>query len=173
MPAPTPQHPTGSLDSARRHADAADPKVASLVAEYLAEKQSTEASARPRLANQQRTRALLLTGLTVLCAAAWFAPYPTQAPHAPVDPRVERASGRVLLFLAAQSINHFRATSGRLPSSLAEAGVERNELTYEPRPDGSFVIETGSGPAAFSYHSYRPISSILGNAEAIIAQTGQ
>ncbi|MFN8667781.1 MAG: hypothetical protein U0164_11440 [Gemmatimonadaceae bacterium] len=148
-----------------------DPKVQSLVEEFLAEKRK-ELTEEASMQHRPRSRAAVIGTLAFLCAAAWLAPYPTTSHYTPPDPKVERASGRLMLFLAAQSVTHFRATQGRLPSTLREAGIDRYDIKYFPAAEGSFTLSTKVLDQTYTYDSSAPIQSILGQAEDVISQTG-
>lgn len=155
---------------APRPIERTDSKVQSLVAEYIQEKQRAEAE-ETRKMRRPINRHALSAILAVICLAAWFAPYP--APHTapPVDARVERASGRTALFLAAQTVVHYRVVQGRLPRNLPEAGIDGSLVKYFPGRDGSFVLQVSVRNHTLSYDSNLPVTSILQNAEEIIAET--
>ncbi len=155
---------------APRPVERADSTVQSLVTEYLQEKQRADA-AEAKKTRRPINRTALSAALAVVCLAAWFAPYPPPQTSPPVEAKVERASGRVALFLAAQSVVHFRVEQGRLPRSLSEAGVAGSMVKYFPRRDESFVLQVSVRSHTLSYDSNLPVSSILGNAEEIIAET--
>ena len=148
-----------------------DPKVQNLVAEFLAEKQKEQVE-EAKASSRGSSRYVLIGVLATLCALAWLAPYPAFSRYTPPDPKVERASGRMILFLAAQAVTHFRATQGRMPASLYEAGVERADIQYTPGAEGSFALSIRVDNQTYSYDSSAPIQSILGQAEEIISQTG-
>lgn len=148
-----------------------DSKVQSLVAEYVEEKRrAVEAETRKSRRPINRRAVTVLLG--IVCLAAWVAPFPPQPVSRPVEAKVERASARVALFLAAQSVVHFRMNAGRLPRSLSEAGIDGSAVKYFPRRDGSFLLQFSVRSHTLSYDSNLPASSILGNAEEIIAETG-
>jgi hypothetical protein len=156
---------------ARSPVERSDSKVQSLVAEYIQEKQ------RPAQAESKKTRRVIdrravTVILGIVCLASWVAPYPTQSLSRPVDARVERASARVALFLAAQAVVHFRVDAGRLPRTMSEAGIDGSAVKYFPGRDGSFVLQFIVRNHTLSYDSNLPATSILRNAEEIIAETG-
>lgn len=159
----------------QRHAPATterpDQKVNALVAEFLEEKKRAAADEKPGRRGPLNKH-LLTAALALVCVAAWVAPYPTSAATKPVDPKVERASARVSLFLTAQGVVHFRATQGRLPRTLTEAGIDGSAVRYYPGRDGSFVLQTSVRDHTLTYDSNLPAHSILGNAEQVIAETG-
>lgn len=153
-----------------RPTERSDSKVQSLVAEYIQEKQRSEAEEAKRTRRPVNRHAVSWV-LAVVCLAAWLAPYPAPKTTPPVDSKVERASGRVALFLAAQSVVHFRFAQGRLPRTLSEAGVDGSLVKFFPGRDGSFVLQVSVANHTLSYDSNLPASSILRNAEEIIAET--
>ncbi|MCC6928460.1 MAG: hypothetical protein IT359_05645 [Gemmatimonadaceae bacterium] len=148
-----------------------DAKVQSLVEEFLAEKRK-ELAEEATVQQRPRSRGAVIGTLALLCAAAWLAPYPSSSRYAPPDPKVTRASGRLILFLAAQSVTHFRVTQGRLPNSLFEAGVDRYDIRYIPGTEGSFTLSTKVLDQTYTFDSSAPIQSYLGQAEDVISATG-
>lgn len=148
-----------------------DPKVQALVAEFLQEKRR-EIEEEAKVTNKRSNRYLVVGALTFVCLAAWLAPYPSPSTYTRPDLKVELASGRMTLFLAAQSVTHFRATRGRLPITLVEAGVEGAKIVYNPGIEGSFTLSTHVRDQGITYDSSAPLQSILGQAEEVISQTG-
>lgn len=148
-----------------------DPKVQALVAEFLQEKRR-EIEEEAKVTKWRSARYLVVAGLSLVCLAAWLAPYPSPSAYLRPDPKVELASGRMTLFLAAQSVTHFRATRGRLPITLVEAGVEGAKIVYNPGTEGSFTLSTHVRDQGITYDSSAPLQSILGQAEEVISQTG-
>ena len=55
---------------------------------------------------------------------------------------------------------------------MSEAGIDGSAVKYFPRRDGSFLLQFSVRSHTLSYDSNLPASSILGNAEEIIAETG-
>jgi len=146
-------------------------KVDSLVAEFLEEKKRSADAEKPRRRgplNKHVVPALL----AIVCIASWLAPYPAGESTRPVEPKVERASARVSLFLAAQSVVYFRTKQGRLPRTLGEAGVNGSAVRYYRGRDGSFVLQAFVANHTLTYDSNLPAHSILGNAEQVIMETG-
>lgn len=148
-----------------------DPKVQALVAEFLQEKRR-EIEEEAKFTDKRSKRHLVVAALSFVCLAAWLAPYPSPSSYIRPDPKVELASGRMTLFLAAQSVTHFRATRGRLPITLVEAGVEGAKIVYTPGVEGSFTLSTHVRDQGITYDSSAPLHSILGQAEEVISQTG-
>ena len=148
-----------------------DAKVHALVNEFMEEQRRQEPPTRrgrdPKVMRQRITVALAL-----VCACAWLAPFPAAASFVPVDPKLERASARMSVFLAAQRVVFFRTAHARLPRTASEAGVSGSDIIYLPGHDGSFVLLTQVGHHTFSYDSTMPLRSILGNSEAIIERAG-
>ncbi len=155
---------------APRPIERTDSKVQSLVAEYIQQQQRAKAEESKKTRKPLNRQALSVV-LAIICLAAWVAPYPSPHSARPVDARVERASARVALFLAAQSVVHFRVTQGRLPRNLPEAGLDGSRVKYFPGRDGSFVLQVSVTNHTLSYDSNLPVTSILRNAEEIIAET--
>jgi hypothetical protein len=63
---------------------------------------------------------------------------------------------RVEAALAASRIRAFQAKHGRLPSSLAEAGVQANEMVYTRVSQDAFTLVNSSGTARITYQSSAP-----------------
>ncbi|MEO8334773.1 MAG: hypothetical protein ABI664_07365 [bacterium] len=92
-----------------------------------------QGSKHPPKAPRSKTPLIVLLSAALIGVVAWNAVVALR----PVDvfTREElRASARVTLALAAQSVGAFRTARGRLPSSLAELG-------YAPDDGVSYVIE--------------------------------
>lgn len=149
-----------------------------MVQEFMEEKQR-EASASAPTTSSQGMRHTLVAVLSIVCLAVWFAPYPSfasvedVAAQAVSRQELEGASARARLYLAARSVSHFRATKGRLPNSLAEAGVVRDSaIDYRQGPDSLFTLTSRTESLALTYDSRRPAESILGRSEELITKQG-
>lgn len=149
-----------------------------MVQEFMEEKQR-EASASAPTTSSPGMRHTLVAVLSVVCLAVWFAPYPSfasdedMAAQAASQRELESASARARLYLAARSVSHFRATQGRLPRTLAEAGVVRDSaIDYRQGPDSLFTLAARTDALALTYDSRRPAESILGGSEELIGKQG-
>ncbi|GMV11238.1 MAG: hypothetical protein ABS52_09105 [Gemmatimonadetes bacterium SCN 70-22] len=149
-----------------------------MVNEFMEEKRR-EVEASTPFAPSTGMRHTLVAILSVACLAVWFAPYPSFATGGPsVDElqrelQLEEASARAKLYLAANSVAHFRATQGRLPRTLSEAGVAQHAaIDYRPRTDSVFTLSTHVDSVTLMYDSRTPASSILGRSEELIAKRG-
>jgi hypothetical protein len=90
------------------------------------------------LRRKRLTRPLGLVLLLVILVYLSVTPPSWLIPAAPPAPTLaeQEASIRFAIYLQAQQLEHFRATRGRLPSSLAEAG--------QPLPDISYTVLAGT-----------------------------
>ena len=142
-----------------------------LVAEFMGEKQREVEELR-KASTPKATRHAFTAALAVLCAVAWFAPLP--APEAEPRPtaRVQRASARMSLFLAAQKVIQFSAQHGRLPKTLGEARVDGSTIVYLPGQIGSFLMSIHFGQDSLAYDSSQPLRALLGDAGTILETTG-
>lgn len=75
------------------------------------------------------------------------------------DAEARRADG-VLVFVATQAVQNFEATNGRLPVSLAEAGVEAPGLRFTPQGGGFTIVSEGS-EAPIRYDGAKPLDDFL------------
>ena len=149
----------------------ADPRASALVAAFLEEKRrDSPGDVGP--ASSGRGRAFILAAVAVICAAAWLVPYPTVDDGA-VDPRLESASARMNVFLAATKVQEFRVRHARLPASLAEAGVHDSVLEYSGHGDGSFTLRAPVAGGPIAYDSRQAPHSVLGGAVAIVEGRGR
>jgi hypothetical protein len=63
----------------------------------------------------------------------------------PLSPVETRRSEGVLVFVATQAVEGYRAEHGRFPSSLSEAGIDTPGLVYSVRPDGFSIASAAEG----------------------------
>lgn len=155
-----------------------DAAVQALVNEFMEEKRREAVASAPATARPEM-RQLLVIGLSVLCLAAWFAPYPSfeseteTAGQAARAQQLENASARVSLYFVARSVAHFRSTQGRLPRSLAEAGVGRDStIQYHMVSDSVFALAMPGSRGSLRYDSRQPVKELLKGSEQIIATRG-
>jgi len=57
------------------------------------------------------------------------------------------------IFMYASKIEQYRATNGRLPANLAEAGVSAGGLDYSVQGSSSFILYAEVGEEPISYNS--------------------
>ncbi|HEX4932108.1 MAG TPA: hypothetical protein VFV33_02950, partial [Gemmatimonadaceae bacterium] len=165
--APSSRSPTAAASSSV----ASDRKVDSLVAAFIEERQR-EMKASESPVSPRGARRVVVGLLALVCIAAWVAPYPSAVAPGADDPQLDQASARATIYLAARSVEHFRSSSGRLPRTLAEAGVERAGLSLSLEPNGTYTLRAPTGADELTYNSATPLHSFLGTSEDIIAQSG-
>lgn len=150
-----------------------------MVNEFMEEKRR-EAGAAAAAASPTGMRHALVAILSAVCLAVWFAPYPSFASDGASSAQqarereVERASATTRLYLAARSVSHFRATQGKLPRTLAEAGVVRDSaIDYRIATDTTFTLATRLDTTVVTYDSRQPADALLGRSAGIITKQGQ
>ena len=138
-----------------------------LIEEYEQTKRSEaerHSSEQTQALQRKKTTRMTILGLALALALvlafappAWILPAPQPRPTA-----AEReASIRFSIFLQAQQIEHFRASRGRLPATLEEAG--------QPLPGVAYLVNSGSTyqlrstqDQAISYSSTDSLYAFLG-----------
>lgn len=150
-----------------------------MVNEFMEEKRR-EAGAAAAAASPTGMRHALVAILSVVCLAVWFAPYPSFASDGKASAasarkrEIEGASATTRLYLAARSVSHFRATQGRLPRTLAEAGVARDSaIEYRIVMDTLFTLAARLDTTVVTYDSRQPAESLMGRSADIITRQGQ
>jgi len=94
------------------------------------------------------------------------------APATPESVAVREASLRISVANAAQHVEHFRQRTGRLPSTLAEAGAHESGLDYEPA-SSTYKLHADVGDVRISYDSNEPLSRFVGNSFTVISRRSQ
>lgn len=123
------------------------------------------ASSRPLLA--MCTAILLVVGgYLAIAQPSWvFAPRPT-----PESLAIKEASLRISMANAAQHVQRFRAQTGRLPRTLAEAGAREGELTYKELGATGYRIVGENGATTVTLSSEDSLATFLGSSFQIIAR---
>lgn len=154
MPAtpPTPQPPNGQPTRRQEMRDAVNQVLQKVADDRQA--QSAEKLAELKRAAARRRRSVLLLALAFIGLAAlvmvmlpvWRNPFP-----APAGAAAERDARAAIVF-ASKVIDTFRATRGRLPISLEEAGVALPGISYALRGvDGYELVAVVEGrPVTFT-----------------------
>lgn len=146
-------------------------KVGALVGEFLAEqkRQTLELQAIEARRGKKRRPALALT-LAALCAIVWVAP--SMLGNATVTQSPERleAGARMTLFLASERIRGHQRAHGRLPATLAEAGVDSTGLSYRARSAEVFELGTEVNGTRITYHSTMHTAAFLGSTLEILGR---
>jgi hypothetical protein len=109
---------------------------------------------------------LVAVGLaaTLLMQPAWLFP---RAPEEP--PAVREASLRVLMYVAIERVEQFRAEHGELPQTLLEAGSDTTGLSYTVGPSGYSLTGQNRG-VTVTYSSGTSPREFLGNSYQLIAR---
>jgi hypothetical protein len=116
--------------------------VTGLVSEFLHEKKQEEAEAA-KAAAPRRKRPIALAFMVVLCGAVWFAPVPPGMPDPFADVTATTpAVNRGLEMLSARVVD-FHRTKGRLPRTLAEAGITDSVMYVAGATTFSISMEVG------------------------------
>jgi hypothetical protein len=160
--------------------DAAAKKALLEAFDHVLKSQAEERDAARQAADARRraagSRILLVLAVTLLAFTGgyvyierpdWIFP----PPPAPQSAAVREASLRISVANAAQRIEHFRQRTGRLPSSLAEAGDHTPGLTYQP---GTTVYQQhiAVGGIRLSYESTHSLEKFVGNSFGVIVRRG-
>jgi hypothetical protein len=146
-------------------AESSGTKVDALVAQFMEERRAAEA--KVPAANPLTSRRNLAVVLSLICAAAWLAPYPAAPSRTEIAPALVDASARMNVFLAAQRVRVYESARHRLPSRLADAGVADTTLDYV-QDGGRFTITASLASVVVTYDSAAPADSLLRNAETVI-----
>ena len=144
-----------------------------LVAEY--EQTVKSAKAQHQVAHEESGRrrkvrraaslgiVLAITGYLAFKPPAWIQPEPVPAPTIE-----ERGAGdRFAIYLQAQRIEHYRITTGRLPSTMDEAGEPMPGLRYELLADGGYAL-TSERDQTIRYSSRDSLGSFLGGSMTLL-----
>ena len=100
---------------------------------------------------------LAVAGVLAFAPPAWILPAPPAAPTA-----AEReASARFAIFLQAQQIEQFRATRGRLPGTLEEAGQPVPGVVYLVNSGNTYQLRSVEDQA-IAYNSTDSLHAFLG-----------
>lgn len=100
---------------------------------------------------------------------AWF----LTPPPPPDPPAIAAASVRLTLAREASRVHQFQADSGRLPTSMAEAGSTVSGVEYQRLNDSGYVLKAVAGGEAVSLSSRDSLPLFLGNSLRLIMARGQ
>jgi hypothetical protein len=90
------------------------------------------------------------------------------------SPAVQEANYRMGLYLMAQRVERYRAESGHLPATLADAGLDGTGIEFQPLPDGQFELRTTPpGARPLVYRSNESAAAFLGNSITVIQSGGK
>jgi hypothetical protein len=155
--------------------DAFDTVLRTQAEEREAERREAEAR---RLARARSRPVMWACAAIVLFIAAylWIEQpdwvFPTRA--VPESTAVQEASLRIGMANAAQHLERYRQRSGRLPTTLTEAGAHGDGLLgYEVLANGRDWRLTGrNGATRIQLTSSEPLAKFLGNSFEVIARRG-
>lgn len=126
-------------------------EAAELVAATLKHAAEREEAARAKTAPKQQPKWMLPVGLNLAVLAAYLIIAPPAwvvvNPIAPPPEAEALADLRAGMWMQAQKIEGYRMRTGRLPATLAEAGVSVQGLDYTPQGD-SYVLIASVSPDA-------------------------
>ena len=130
-----------------------------------AERHSTE---RDQAIRRKKTTRMTVMGITLAIALvlafappAWIQPAPQPTP----TPAEQEASARFAIFLQAQQIEQFRATRGRLPATLEEAGQAVPGVQYLVNSGTTYQLRS-IADRAVTYNSTDSLRAFLGGSMA-------
>ena len=142
-----------------------------LIEEYEQTKRSEAArhsSEQAQAIRRKKTLRMTVLGIVLVSALvlafappAWVLPDPPPMP----TPAEREASVRFSIFLQAQQIEHFRATRGRLPSTLEEAGSPLPGVAYQVTSGTTYQLRS-TMDQAIAYNSTDSLRAFLGESMA-------
>lgn len=110
---------------------------------------------------------IIVLGALLVLQPAWLFTKMEQEP-----PAVSEASLRVRMFVEIDRIERFRSDSGRLPATLAEAGVPPDGLIFNVE-DGRYTLTGVNGALSLVYSSDTPPQTFLGDSYRLIRERGR
>lgn len=112
-----------------------------------------------------------LLGLVILLARPAWLVGPDRPPAEP--PAVAAASLRLSLLRERERVLDFAARRGRLPRTLAEAGVTTEGITFRPMSESAFELSASTGDSVVTLGSQDSMSAFLGGSLRAILQRGK
>ncbi|MGQ0766019.1 MAG: hypothetical protein ACT4OZ_10165 [Gemmatimonadota bacterium] len=119
-----------------------------LVSEFLIEKKKADDEAARAAAPRKKSPVGGVIA-TVLCATVWLAPVPEGSVDPFTDPVATGNAARAGLGLLASQVVDYQRSHGRLPRSLAEAGIE-DSVSYLAA-GRSFTLSVALAGTTFSH----------------------
>jgi hypothetical protein len=140
-----------------------------------AEREAQLRAAEARRRARNRLGVMASTGLTILVLVGgylWMAKPDWVFPPAiqPESVEVRQASLRIGVATASQHIQRFQRKSGRLPETLAEAGVSTQGITYQRLGADSYRLDAEEGELRVSLGSHDSLPVFLGNSFEVITR---
>ncbi|HEU4829800.1 MAG TPA: hypothetical protein VFT04_11460 [Gemmatimonadales bacterium] len=144
-----------------------------------AEKREKDLAARPDGPPKRRAHPVVVLSLLVLAVVggyigiarpSWI--FERGAPAEPVS--MQEASLRLAMAMQFQRIERFRAQSGRLPTTVEEAGPAMPGVRYQARHPDGFTLTGTNGTVTLTLQSTESLSAFVGNSyELIQGRSGQ
>jgi len=156
-----------------------DQKQALLNAAQAAVQDANEKAANRRGRTSSNTSRIVVTalGLGIFAVGIYIlAMRPTwffTPPPPPESVQIQEASVRLMLVREASRIRTYRASHGKLPATLAEAGSIITTINYTAQGDTAFRLVTSWGENTISLSSADSVGTFLGNSLKIIASRGR
>lgn len=138
-----------------------------------AEKREKDAAARPVGPPKRRMHPIVVLSLVVLVAVcayvgiarpAWI--FERGAPAEPVS--MQEASLRLAMAMRFQRIERFRTQSGRLPTTIEEAGPAMPGVRYQARHPDGFTLTGTNGSVSLTLQSTESLAAFVGNSYELI-----
>jgi hypothetical protein len=131
------------------------------VGEYLDQKKR-ETRDNAAVKSSRGMRLVLTIVALITCATVWILPsFVVPAAEVPSPERVE-ASARMTIFLASERVRAFHRAKGRLPVTLAEAGVDSADIGYFRSSDTGFDMWMTANGGRINYRSTMNSAEFLG-----------
>ncbi len=149
------------MTQGQRPPDARSDAFAAAAGELVEEVQSTIRDDEPE-ATEPRGNSMarpIALGVVFVAVMIWNV-FLLQASADPLSPVETQRSEGVLVFVATQAVEGFRADNGRLPAALSEAGIDAPGLVYRVGPDG-FSIESAAEGAPVKFEQGQAVDGFL------------
>jgi len=116
---------------------------------------------------------VLFLALSAVSAYIWIgSPDWLESKPAPVPPELAAAGLRMEVHQQALMVNRYLEDSGRLPETLAEAGIGETGVVYTPVGEARYRLELTGPKGSVEYDSDEPLDLFLGDALHVIRQGG-
>lgn len=138
-----------------------------------AEKREKDLAAKPAGPPKRRMHPVVLLSLVVLALVgayvliarpAWI--FERGAPTEPVS--MQEASLRLAMAMQFQRIERFRTQSGRLPTTMEEAGPVMPGVRYQARHPDGFTLTGSNGSVTLTLQSSESLAAFVGNSFELI-----
>jgi hypothetical protein len=138
-----------------------------------AEKREKDQAARPAGPPRRRMHPVVVLSLLVLVGAAAYVglarPSWIFERGAPAEPAsMQEASLRLAMAMQFQRIERFRQQSGRLPTTMEEAGAVAPGIRYQARHPDGFALTGTNGAVTLTLQSTQSVSAFVGNSYELI-----